>query len=105
LSVGCGIIGGWATLLTTNSKGLQMSKFFNSTTTLTTLIQSVDADGVGSTYRGYDRFPVGHDYYLESECDVCNGEEAVARLVDTGEAVCGECRQEAVAGGEKVVRL
>ena len=82
-----------------------MSKFFNSTTTLTTLIQSVDADGVGSTFRGYDRFPVGHDYYLESECDVCNGEEAVARLVETDEAVCGECRQEAVAGGDKVVRL
>jgi hypothetical protein len=82
-----------------------MSTFFNSTTTLTTLIQSVDADGVGTTYRGYDRFPEGHDYYLESECDVCNGEEAVARLVDTDEGVCEDCRQEAKEGGEKFAKL
>ena len=59
----------------------------------------------GTTYRGYDRFPMGHDYYSPSECDVCNGEEAVARIVDTGEGVCEECRQELKQAGDRLAKL
>jgi hypothetical protein len=48
---------------------------------------------------------MGHDYYSPSECDVCNGEEAVARLVDTGEGVCEECRQELKQAGDRLAKL
>jgi hypothetical protein len=82
-----------------------MSKFFNSTTTLTTIIKSVDTDGIGTTYRGYIRFPMKSEYYSPSECDVCNGEEAVARLVDTGEGVCEECRNELRQAGDRLAKL
>lgn len=74
-------------------------------TTNSNLIISTDLEGVALTGRGYLRYPAGHDYALESECDVCNGEEAVARLADTGEGVCEECRKEAIALGERVVKL
>lgn len=74
-------------------------------TTNSDLIISTDLEGVALTGRGYARYPAGHDYALESECDVCNGEEAVARLADTGEGVCEDCRQEAVQQGERIVRL
>ena len=89
---------GWATLLTF-SKGLQMS------TTNSNIIISTDLDGIAVTGRGYLRYPAGHDYAQESECDVCNGSEAVARLADTGEGVCEDCRQEAVQMGESLTRL
>ena len=97
-SLECGILVGWATLLTF-SKGLQMS------TTNSNLIISTDLDGIAVTGRGYLRYPAGHDYAQESECDVCNGEPAVARLADTGEGVCEDCRQEAVQMGESLTRL
>jgi hypothetical protein len=82
-----------------------MSKFFRSTTTLNTIIELVDTAGIGTTYRGYIRFPFGHEYYTPSECDVCNGEEAVARLVDTGEGVCEDCRQEFKQSGDRLAKL
>lgn len=74
-------------------------------TTNSNLITSTSIDGIAVTGRGYLRFPQGHDLALQSECDVCNGEEAVARLADTGEGVCEDCRQEAVQMGERVVKL
>ena len=74
-------------------------------TTNSNLIISTDAEGISVTGRGYLRFPEGHDYAMDSECDVCNGEEAVARLADTGEGVCEECRKEAISLGERVVKL
>jgi hypothetical protein len=92
-------------LILSLERGYQMSKFFRSTTTLTTIIESVDTDGVGTTYRGYIRFPFGHEYYSPSECDVCNGEEAVARLVDTGEGVCEDCRQEFKQAGDRLAKI
>jgi hypothetical protein len=92
-------------LILSLERGYQMSKFFRSTTTLNTIIESVDTDGVGTTYRGYTRFPFGHDYFSRSECDVCNGEEAVARLVDTDEGVCEDCRQEFKRSGDKLTKL
>jgi hypothetical protein len=74
-------------------------------TTHAHIITSTSIDGIAVTGRGYLRFPKGHDYAQESECDVCNGEPAVARLADTGEGVCADCRKEAVQMGERVVKL
>lgn len=74
-------------------------QFFEGTTTPADLIMTTGKDGGSITNRGFYRFPVGHDLHLASECDICNGSEAVARLVENNEGICEDCRKEAVQDG------
>ena len=69
-------------------------EFFEETTTLVSSIVSVDEDGIGETAFGYLRYPVGHDLYNESECDVCNASEIVARDKESLDGLCQDCLDE-----------
>lgn len=73
-------------------------EFFENTTTLVSHISEVDKDGVGTTNRGYHRYPESdqYGYYQESECDICNGEAIVARHTKTLEGMCADCVEEEI---------
>ena len=66
-------------------------QMFEGTTTPLHLVMEIDAEGIGTTNRGYLRYPQGNENYTESECDVCNGTEMVLRSRDTEEGLCEEC--------------